>query len=107
AIALTVDPRSPSNIGSHFVPLLFDFQTPPEAVHTYTMFGLLSTTAKSSMRPPMVAGPISRNSRLLNLSVGFGWSAGVTCAIVANAPREAAQTRIARRVLQTCFISTP
>src|SRR2546426_1723081 len=109
AIAMSpiVDTPSLSKIGSHVVPLLVVFQTPPEAVPTYTMFGLLSTTAKSSMRPPMVAGPISRNSRLLNLSVGFGWSAGVTCAIVANAPRDAAQTRIARRVLQTCFISTP
>src|SRR5213078_4633286 len=106
-IAIAPSDPSLSNIGSHVVPLLVVFQTPPEAVPTYTMFGLLSTTAKSSMRPPMVAGPISRNSRLLNLSVGFGWSAGVTCAIVANAPREAAQTRIARRVLQTCFISTP
>src|SRR5437867_9256898 len=109
AIAMSpiVDTLSLSNTDSHVVPLFVVFQTPPDAVPTYTMFGLLSTTAKSSMRPPIVAGPISRNSRLLNLSVGFGWSAGVTCAIVANAPREAAQTRIARRVLQTCFISTP
>src|SRR5947199_6147089 len=76
AIAMSpiVDTPSLSNIGSHVVPLLVVFQTPPEAVPTYTMFGLLSTTAKSSMRPPIVAGPISRNSRFLNLSVGLGWS---------------------------------
>src|SRR6266851_291926 len=52
-----------SKTGSQVVPLFVVFQTPPEAVPTYTMFGLLSTTAKSSMRPPIVAGPISRNSR--------------------------------------------
>src|SRR5882724_12935376 len=74
AIAMSpiVDTPSLSNIGSHVVPLLVVFQTPPEAVPTYTMFGLLSTTAKSSIRPPIVAGPSSRNSRFLNVSVGFG-----------------------------------
>src|SRR5579863_9516672 len=34
------------------------------------MSGLLSTTAKSSIRPPITAGPISRNSSALNLSIG-------------------------------------
>src|SRR5579863_5811507 len=34
------------------------------------MLGLLSTTAKSSTRPPITAGPISRNSSALNLSIG-------------------------------------
>src|ERR1700682_2974980 len=57
AIAMSpiVDTLSLSNIGSHVVPLFVVFHTPPDAVPTYTMFGLLSTTAKSSMRPPMVA----------------------------------------------------
>src|SRR5438445_3700572 len=49
AIAMSpiVDTSSLSNIGSHVVPLLVVFQTPPEAVPPYTVFGLLSTTAKS------------------------------------------------------------
>src|SRR6266852_8749836 len=72
AMSPIVETLSLSKIGSHVVPLLVVFHTPPEALPTYTMFGLPSTTAKSSMRPPIVAGPISRNSRLLNLSVGFG-----------------------------------
>src|SRR5256714_11643404 len=78
AIAMSpiVETLSLSNIGSHVVPLFVVFHTPPEAVPTYTMFGLLSTTAKSSMRPPIVAGPISRNSRFLNLSAGICLSAG-------------------------------
>src|SRR6266481_433259 len=98
AIAMSpiVETFSLSNIGSQVVPLFVVFHTPPEAVPTYTMFGLLSTTAKSSMRPPIVAGPISRNSRLLNLSVGFGWSPGAR-ALIADAPRIAAQARIIRR----------
>src|SRR5580693_7285691 len=91
AIAMSpmVETLSLSNTGSQVVPLLVVFQTPPEAVPTNTMFGLLSTTAKSSMRPPITAGPISRNSRLLNLSVGFGWSPGPASVVNANAPNTA------------------
>src|SRR6266404_3745942 len=61
AIAMSpiVDTLSLSNTGSQVVPLLVVFQTPPEATPAYTMLGLFSTTAKSSMRPPMFAVPIS------------------------------------------------
>src|SRR6266853_240924 len=109
AIAMSpiVDTLSLSNIGSHVVPLFVVFHTPPDAVPTYTMFGLLSTTAKSSMRPPIVAGPISRNSRFLNLSVGLGWSPGAASALIDNAPRIAAQASIVRRAFHACFIFIP
>src|SRR5229473_4969277 len=107
AMSPIVETLSLSKIGSQVVPLLVVFQTPPEAVPTYTMFGLLSTTAKSSMRPPIVAGPISRNSRFFNLSVGFGWSPGADCALITNAPNEAAQTRIVRKAFPVGFISIP
>ena len=107
AISPIVETPSLSKIGSQVVPLLVVFHTPPEAVPTYTMFGLLSTTAKSSMRPPIVAGPISRNSRFLNLSVGLGWSAGAAFEVIANTPRKIAQTRIVRRAFHTSFISIP
>src|SRR5260370_22679103 len=60
AVSPIVDTLSLSNTGSHVAPLLVVFQTPPEPVPTYTMFGLLSTTAKSSLLPPTVAAPISR-----------------------------------------------
>src|SRR5882724_6799445 len=75
AIAMSpiVETPSLSNTGSNVVPLFVVFHTPPEAAAIYTMLGLLSTTATSSMRPPIAAGPISRNSRLLNLSVGLVW----------------------------------
>src|SRR5437899_4060902 len=107
AMSPIVETLSLSNIGSQVVPLLVVFHTPPEAVPTYTMLGLLSTTAKSSMRPPIVAGPSSRNSRFLNLSVGFGWSPGAAFALTPQAPIDAAQARIIRRVFQVCFISIP
>src|SRR5215467_11482737 len=74
AMSPIVDTPSLSKTGSQVVPLLVVFQTPPEATPTNTMLGLDSTTAKSSMRPPMVAGPISRNSSDLNLSIGAGAS---------------------------------
>src|SRR5215469_753435 len=70
AISPAVETPSLSKTGSQVVPLLMVFQTPPEATPTKTILGLLSTTAKSSMRPPMTAGPISRNSSDLNLSIG-------------------------------------
>src|SRR5438046_1078746 len=66
-----VETFSLSNTGSQVVPLLVVFHTPPEAVPTYTIFVSLSTTAKSSTRPHIAAGPISRNARFLNLSVEF------------------------------------
>src|SRR5260221_2409392 len=73
AIAMSpiVDTASLSKTGVHVVPLFVVFHTPPEATPTKTMFGLLSTTAKSSMRPPITAGPISRNSRFFSLSVAL------------------------------------
>src|SRR5713226_3530103 len=107
AMSPILESLSLSKIGSQVVPLFVVFQTPPAAVPTYTMFGLLSTTAKSSMRPPIVAGPISRNSRFLNLSVGFGWSPGAASAVIANAPRIAPPARIVRRAFHVCFISIP
>src|SRR2546430_9294695 len=111
AIAMSpiVDTLSLSNIGSHVVPLLVVFHTPPEAVPTYTMFGLLSTTAKSSMRPPMVAGPISRNSRFLNLSAGFCWAPGAARAPPGKTPKNAPPPRNIPRGLPRyfTFISPP
>src|SRR5271163_4146856 len=71
-----------SNNGSHVVPLLVVFHTPPVAGPTYTIFGLLSTTAISSIRPPITAGPISRNSKFFNLSVGLDWPAAPPAAML-------------------------
>src|ERR1700675_690199 len=79
-----VDTLSLSNTGSHVVPVFVVFQTPPEALPTYTMFGLLSTTPKSSIRPPITAGPISRNSKFFSLSVGFDWPTVQTGARIAS-----------------------
>src|SRR4029077_19266641 len=86
AIAMSpiVDTLSLSNIGSHVVPLFVVFHTPPDAVPTYTMFGLLSTTAKSSIRPPITAGPISRNSRFFSLSVALDCATAPPGVTIAN-----------------------
>src|SRR5580693_2272855 len=86
AIAMSpmVDTASLSNTGSQVVPLFVVFHTPPDAVPTYTMFGLLSTTPKSSMRPPITAGPISRNSKFFSFSVGLDCPAVPCGAMTAN-----------------------
>src|SRR5260370_2582009 len=109
AIAMSpiVDTLSLSNTDSQVVPLFVVFQTPPEAVPTYTVFGLLSTTAKSSMRPPIVAGPISRNSRFLNLSAGFGWSPGPASGFIANQPKNTKQAKNPPTHLHPSFLSLP
>src|SRR6266849_9684126 len=109
AIAMSpiVDTASLSNTGVHVVPLLVVFHTPPDATPTKTIFGLLSTTAKSSMRPPITAGPISRNSRFLNLSVGLCCSAGAAGAFLGIALNKAKQPRIVQRALDVRFISIP
>src|SRR6266704_5099897 len=107
AMSPIVETPSLSKIGSHVVPLLAVFHTPPEAVPTYPIFGLLSPTAKSSMRPPIVAGPICRNSRFLNLSAGFGWSPGPASVFIANEPKKVKKAKIAWTALPLCFISIP
>ena len=101
AIAMSpiVDTASLSNTGSQVVPLFVVFHTPPDATPTNTMSGLLSTTAKSSMRPPITAGPISRNSRLFNLSVGLGWLAWPH-AQVSSAPQTSNPPRAQKTVLE-------
>src|SRR5260370_2262805 len=64
AIAMSpiVDTLSFSNTRSHVVPLFVVFHTPPAAVPTYPIFGFLSTTAKSSIPPPVDPWPIPRHS---------------------------------------------
>src|SRR5205807_5495770 len=75
-----VETPSLSNIGSHVVPALVVFQTPPEAVPTYTVLGLDSTTAKSSIRPPMMAGPSSRHCRSSFSAAGAAAAGGCSLA---------------------------
>src|SRR5229473_1190398 len=107
AMSPIVDTASLSNTGCHVVPLFVVFHTPPEATPTNTIFGLLSTTAKSSMRPPITAGPISRNSRLLNLSVGFGWSPAPASIFVADAPKNNPTTTTVPKADHTRFMINP
>src|SRR5260370_16828702 len=107
AMSPIADTASLSNTGSHVVPLFVVFHTPPEATPTNTIFGLFSTTAKSSMRPPITAGPISRNSRLLNLSVGFGWSPAPASIFVADAPKNNPTTTTVPKADQPRFMINP
>src|SRR5262249_31999510 len=53
-----------SKTACQVVPLLTVFHKPPEAAATYMIAGLFSTTARSTIRPPMFAGPIERRIRL-------------------------------------------
>src|ERR1700730_5432097 len=104
AMSPIVDTASLSNTGCQVVPLFVVFHTPPKATPANTIFGLLSTTAKSSTRPPITAGPISRNSSALNLSVGFGWSAGRAFILAVNAPKNIAASATALHPDHTRFM---
>src|SRR5258708_7167249 len=64
---LTVASRSKT--GAQVVPLLVVFQSPPEAVATYRVAGRLSTTARSTTRPPMLPGPRQRAGNASNRRV--------------------------------------
>src|SRR6266849_2419438 len=63
-----------SKSGSQVVPAFVVFHTPPEAMPTKTILGSLSTTAKSSTRPPMMAGPNSRNCKPFSASTALAGS---------------------------------
>src|SRR5438093_1565813 len=49
-----------SNTAVQLRPLVSVFHSPPVAVATYMVSGLLSTTAMLTTRPPLPAGPIER-----------------------------------------------
>ena len=69
-----------SKTGVNVTPPLVVFQTPPEAAPTKNVSGLFSTTAISSMRPPMMAGPISRSFNPDSAESMVGGGAGVLVA---------------------------
>ena len=52
--------------GVNVAPLLVVFHTPPCAVPTYQIAVFFSYTARSEMRPDMIAGPIERKWSLSN-----------------------------------------
>src|SRR6266446_3458165 len=61
-------------MGVHVTPLLTVLKMPPAAVATYMIRGSDSTMAKSSIRPPMTAGPMERNLRFRNAASCEGWA---------------------------------
>src|SRR6185369_13046709 len=64
-----------SKIGVITAPLLVVFQTPPCAVQMYQIDVFFSYTARSAMRPDMIAGPIDRKWSLSNcVAIGAPWA---------------------------------
>src|SRR3954471_3810612 len=96
----------------HVVPLFVVFHTPPVARPMYIVLGSFSTTAMSSIRPPIFAGPMGRqtNGRRIGSSdwltgggragTGGGPWASRVCAANAHNPSRShvpAGTRTTRR----------
>jgi hypothetical protein len=71
------------------------------------MFGLLSTTPKSSMRPPITAGPISRNSKFFSLSVTLVWLANPPGKANVSARQNITGDKIILNVDETLRILSP
>ena len=73
-----------SNAGVHDTPLLTLLNTPPLAAATYTASGWPGArpTARSSTRPPVLVGPISRNFRLDSQARSIAAGEAVCCASI-------------------------
>ena len=59
---------SSSKIASHVTPAFVVFHTPPEPTAMYQVLLRCGCTAISAIRPPINAGPISRNGRPATMS---------------------------------------
>src|SRR5262249_37770255 len=68
-----------SKTGVKDVPRFVVFQSPPNAVATYQVFGFLGSMAMSWTRPVEIAGPMLRNSRPLSTSGVSRSEAGAAC----------------------------
>jgi len=86
------------NNGSHVVPALMVFQTPLEAVAAYTMRGVCSTTAKSTMRVPVPPGPTLRQDSPMGTSAETWNDVAEGNTGAASAPAKA-RTAITARVM--------
>jgi hypothetical protein len=94
---------SRSNIGSHVVPAFVVFQTPPDADAAYMSFPVLpsalaagpSSTARSTIRPLVTAGPIGlqANSESMAESYEAALNAVVCASRLVAARRTAATDR--------------
>jgi hypothetical protein len=87
-----------SKTGVNVVPELVVFQTPPEAAATKYRLRSLGSTAKSTTRPEVKAGPIERSRSPANvpLDIGSGFfaSAGFSsCATIEREDKAIANTK--------------
>src|SRR5262245_46837986 len=86
-----------SKIGVQVMPLLTVFQRPPDAVATYRVVGRPSTTATSTTRPPMLAGPSGRARKASRRRAsGAGSAAGLERAASARVTQAASSTAAGR-----------
>src|SRR5262245_47112854 len=76
-----------SNWCSNVVPLLIVLSSPPEAVAIHHIDESFPATAMSVIRPPILAGPIDRQLRLLShweSSSKDGGAAALTCVVAVD-----------------------
>src|SRR5687768_8971301 len=97
------DVPSRSNIGSHVVPAFVVFHTPPDAEAAYISFPIRpsalaagpSSTARSTMRPLVTAGPMGRHANSESIAESYEAALNaVVCALrVVAASRSVATDR--------------
>src|SRR5262249_37379885 len=87
-----------SKIGVQVMPLLTVFHRPPDAVATYRVVGRPSTTATSTTRPPMLAGPSGRALKpSRRRTSGAGSPAGLRGGAVATGGKAGSSKAAGRR----------
>src|SRR5258708_26590644 len=74
-----------SNTGVNDVPAFAVFHTPPYADATYQMLLSLGSTARSTMRPEVTAGPIERNLSPANVAA-LNFASGLAADLAADFP---------------------
>src|SRR5256885_11601192 len=91
-----------SKIGAKLVPAFVVFQTPPPAVAMYQTRASRGSTARSTMRPEVSAGPIGRSSRPANVfppyfdSFSFVSDGEVAASPVAASARKIERMQVSR-----------
>ena len=99
-----------SKTGTNVVPAFTDLYTPPTANPIQMMRGSLSETATSSMRPPMLVGPMDRNRNVDSSGFGERLMTPVSLRIrldwaLANDAAKRASAAVARRTKRTMAVA--
>ena len=99
-----------SNTGVQLTPLLFVFQTPPDAAPIQILFGLFTSTSIVVTRPLIEAGPIFLGFQFLKALLMSTFSTAVTgvddfldfCALTTPVFKREVAKMVPKRIIRMC-----